>query len=432
MRTAWTSCAQGMGKPCDRSRTTRTGSSSHALVMPIAPSVTNSLPTASVRGTHAVSDHMSCQVQGVPASATLHEIATLLATHGISCAVIFEGETPIGIISERDLVGLIAEDPDGWQHRQAGANIRRKLECIAPESSVADASTILAGHRLRQLPVLTESGALAGIITQADLLHASHLWLEEYSANLERLVTERTAQLQESEQRRTDLVDLTVHDIKNWIHAVDASLELVAEEPSEAASLMPMLRHTTKRIGTLVHSLLDIHRLESGWMPMRFGEVPWASVCGPVIAEAEVMARAKSLSIPQTGHTQAIVRCDAALIERVMLNLLDNAIQAAPEGTSVAIHTEQVEGAFRVRVGNRGPVIAPDVLSTLFGKYRQSDAKQRKHYGWGLGLSFCKLAVHHHGGDIHAISPFIDGEGVAFEFVLPPNPEQAAAQGSLQ
>jgi len=375
---------------------------------------------------------MSRTVQGVQASATLHEVAALLGSHGISCAVVFEGETPIGIISERDLVGLVAEDPDGWGRRLAGENIRRKLECITPESSVADASASLAEHRLRQLPVVTDTGKLAGIITQADLLHASHLWLEEYAGNLERLVTERTAQLQESEQRRTDLVDLTVHDIKNWIHAVDASLELVAEDPAEAASLMPMLRHTTKRIGTLVHSLLDIHRLESGWMPMRFGEVPWASVCGPVIAEAEVMARAKSLSIPQTGHTQAIVRCDSALIERVMLNLLDNAIQAAPEGTSVAIHTEETDGKFHVRVGNRGPTIAPDVLPTLFGKYRQNDGKQRKRYGCGLGLSFCKLAVHHHGGDIQAISPFVDGEGVAFEFVLPPNPEQAAAQANLQ
>ncbi len=375
---------------------------------------------------------MSRTVQGVQASATLHEVAALLAAHGISCAVVFEGDTPIGIISERDLVGLVASDPDGWHRRLAGESIRRKLECITPESSVADASACLAEHRLRQLPVLTEAGTLAGIITQADLLHASHLWLEEYAANLERLVTERTAQLQESEQRRTDLVDLTVHDIKNWIHAVDASIELVAEDPAEAASLMPMLRHTTKRIGTLVHSLLDIHRLESGWMPMRFSEVPWTSVCGPVIAEAEVMARAKSLSIPQTGHTQAIVRCDSALIERVMLNLLDNAIQAAPEGSCVAIHTEQIDGTFRVRVGNRGPIIAPDVLPTLFGKFQQNNGTQRKRYGWGLGLSFCKLAVHHHGGDIQAISPFIDGEGVAFEFVLPPNPEQATAQGTLQ
>ena len=125
----------------------------------------------------------------------------------------FEGDTPIGIISERDLVGQVAEDPDGWQRRLAGASILRKLECITPESSVADASASLAEHRLRQLPVLTKDGKLAGIITQADLLHASHLWLEEYAANLERLVTERTAQLQESEQRRTDLVDLTTQEI---------------------------------------------------------------------------------------------------------------------------------------------------------------------------------------------------------------------------
>ena len=231
-------------------------------------------PAASLRGTHTVSDNMSPQVHGVQASATLHDVAALLSSHDISCAVIFEGETPIGIISERDVVGAVAEDPDGWQQRLAGENIRRTLKFASPETSVVDASATLTNHRVRQLPVVTETGTLVGIITQTDLLKASHLWLEEYAANLERLVAERTAELQESEQRRTDLVDLTVHDVKNWIHAVDASLELVAEAPSEVDHLIPLLRQTTKRIGNLVHALLDMHGGVSGRMPMRLSELP--------------------------------------------------------------------------------------------------------------------------------------------------------------
>jgi signal transduction histidine kinase len=366
---------------------------------------------------------MSPRVYGVSDTASLRDVAALLAEHGISCAVVFERGRPVGIISERDLVRLVAEDPTGWHERVARAHMRGPLRVTTPETSVVDASAELENHRLRQLPVVAADGRLAGIITQADLLHASHLWLEEYAANLERLVSERTAQLQESEQRRGDLVDLTVHDIKNWIHAADASLEFVAEDPSEAVNLLPLLRHSTKRIGNLVHTLLDIHRLESGWMPVRFREVPWASLCAPIVAEAAIMARTKSLSLPQSGHPQAIVRCDPGLVERIMLNLLDNAIQAAPVGTDVDIHTERrADGAFRVRVGNRGPVIPPDILSTLFGKYRQDEAQTAKRYGWGLGLSFCKLAIQHHGGEIRAVSPYVDGEGTAFEFALPSEP----------
>jgi CBS domain-containing protein len=158
---------------------------------------------------------MSPRVHGVSDTATLREVAALLAEHGISCAVVFERERPVGIISERDLVRLVAEDPTGWHARLARAHMRGPLRVTTPETSVVDASAALEDHRLRQLPVVAADGRLAGIITQADLLHASHLWLEEYAANLERLVAERTAQLQESEQRRSDLVDLTVHDIKN-------------------------------------------------------------------------------------------------------------------------------------------------------------------------------------------------------------------------
>ena len=371
---------------------------------------------------------MSSRVQGVPASATLHDVARLVARHRISCAVVFDDGRPVGIVSERDLVRVVAEDPAGWAALPARAVMTHPLHVTTPDSAVTDASADLERHGIRRLPVVTGDGELAGIVTQTDLLHAAHLGLQEYATDLERLVAERTSELRESERRRSDLVDLTAHDIKNWIHAADASLELVAADPTEAADLLPLLRHTTKRIGNLVHTLLDIHRLESGWMPLRFREVPWSTLCEPIVAELQVMARTKSLSLlPRSRQTQAIVRCDPGLVERVMLNLLDNAIHAAPEGTAIDIDSERRrDGTFRVLIGNRGPVIPAHVVPTLFGKYRQDDAQQAKRYGWGLGLSFCKLAVQHHGGSIQVLSPYVDGEGTAFEFALPPDPERSA------
>jgi signal transduction histidine kinase len=370
---------------------------------------------------------MSSRVEGVPSTATLHEVAQLLARHRISCAVVFENGKPVGILSERDLVRLISEHPSNWASLSARETMTHPLHVTTPETSVVSANEGLTRNGIRRLPVVAPDGMLAGIITQTDLLHASHVSLEEYATDLERLVAERTAELRESEQRRSNLVDLTVHDIKNWIHAADASLELVAEQPEEAEHLLPMLRHTTKRIGNLVHTLLDIHRLESGWMPMRFREVPWSTVCDPIVAELQVMARTKSLSLPRSGQGQAIIRCDPNLVERIMLNLLDNAIHAAPEGTSIDIHSERhSDGMFRVRIGNRGPVIPPHVVPTLFGKYEQDETAAAKRYGWGLGLSFCQLAVEHHGGSIEVVSPYVDGEGTAFEFALPPDPEQRA------
>jgi len=106
----------------------------------------------------------------------------------------------------------------------------------------------------------------------------------------------------------------------------------------------------------------------------------------------------------------------------VLLNLLDNAVNAAPEGSVIDIHAERTaDDRFLVRVGNRGSVIPPDVLPTLFSKYRQGgeDKPLKRLGGWGLGLTFCHLALDRHGGTIRAVSPYVDGSGAAFEFVLP-------------
>jgi signal transduction histidine kinase len=376
---------------------------------------------------------MSAQVRSVAATATLQVVAEILVTYRISCAVVVDVNGPVGIISERDLVRIVVEDPVGWAHRTASEVMTRPLHVTDPEASVVDATNELARRGIRRLPVVSRDGRLDGIVTQTDLLRASNCRLEEYACDLERLVGERTAALRASEARRNELVDLTVHDVKNWLQAADASLQIAGQDPAQVENLLPLLRHATSRIAGLLRTLLDVNRLESGRMPLRLMEVPWPTLCEPVAAEAAVMAHEKSLTLVQTGDMHSIVRCDPELIERVILNLLGNAITAASPGSGIDIHTNRrSDGTFRVRIGNRGPVIPREVLPTLFQRYGQGTTGNavKRFGGWGLGLTFCQLVVHHHGGTIDAISPYMDGEGAAFEFVLPPDPERATVRAT--
>src|SRR5262249_18086146 len=151
----------------------------------------------------------------------------------------------------------------------------------------------------------------------------AHRRLEDYTADLERLVTDRTSELAEIERRRDDLVDLTVHDIKNSLCIVDSALDMISQDPLEAASMLPLLRRATARLGNLVCTLLEVNRLENGSMPLRMKDVPWATLCEAVLAEAGLMAQAKSIALNRSGESHSIVRCDPGLIERVLLNLLD-------------------------------------------------------------------------------------------------------------
>jgi signal transduction histidine kinase len=372
-----------------------------------------------------VGEHMSADVRSVQTTATLREVARQLAEHEISCLVVVDGTTLAGIVSERDVVREVAGDPAGWAERLARDIMSHPLHVTETGASVARAIADLARLRIRRLPVVTGDGQLAGIVTQTDLLRAAHTRLLEYTLDLERVVSERTTELRTIDQRRDDLVDLTVHDIKNSLCVVESAIEMMDQDPVGASSMVPLLRRATLRIGNLVCTLLDVNRLENGSMPLKAQELPWATLCEPVLAEAGLMAQAKSMAINRSGESHALVRCDPNLVERILLNLLDNAIGVAPDRSTVDVHAERrADGSFLVRVGNRGRVISPDVLPTLFKKYKQgSEAPSKRFGGWGLGLSFCRLAVERHGGTIRAISPYVDGEGAAFEFVLPADPK---------
>jgi len=373
-----------------------------------------------------VADNMSADVQSVAAAATLHEAARLLAGRPISCLVVVEDDRPVGILSERDVVREVARDPHGWEQRSVREVMTHPLHVTDSGATVAQAIDDLARHRIRRLPVVTREGRLAGIVTQTDLLRAAHRRLREYTVDLERVVSQRSAELREMERRRDDLVDLTVHDIKNSLCVVESALDLVEKDPLEAVSVLPLLRRATVRIGNLVCTLLDVNRLENGSMPLRVQDIPWSTLCEPVLAEAGLMAQAKSIALNRSGESHTIVRCDPHLVERILLNLLDNAIGVAPDNSLVDVHAErQPSGDLLVRVGNRGRVIAPDLLPTLFRKYRQGEENMplKRFGGWGLGLTFCRVAVERHGGTIRAISPYVDGEGAAFEFVIPADPK---------
>ena len=72
----------------------------------------------------------------------------------------------------------------------------------------------------------------------------------------------------------------------------------------------------------------------------------------------------------------------------MLLNLLDNAINAAPPATTIDVHGEPcADGGFLIRVANRGPVIAPALLPAMFERYRRGPTRGHRR-GWGLGLTF--------------------------------------------
>ena len=203
-----------------------------------------------------------------------------------------------------------------------------------------------------------------------------------------------------------DLFDLAAHDIKNALNVVNSALDMIAEDPAEMTDMLPLLRRSSGRIGRLVATLVEVNRLVGGTMPVRIGSEPWLGLCEKALAEVALVAQAKEITFELRSDQALIVRCDPPLLERVLTNLLDNALATAPRSGVVDVQATRTDcGGFRALIGSRGPALPADVL--------------KRSRGWGLGIVFCRLAMERLGGTIRPVSPYIGDEGLAFEIELP-------------
>lgn len=209
--------------------------------------------------------------------------------------------------------------------------------------------------------------------------------------------------------RTDDLFELAEHDIKNALNVVNSALDMIADDPAEMTGMLPLLRRSSGRIGRLVATLVEVNRLVGGTMPVRIADVPWARLCESALAEVALVAEARALTVDVRGDRSLVVRCDRALFERVLTNLLDHILAAAPRSSVVDVRIARADdGSFRALIGHRGTPLATDHLANV-----------RRLAGWGLGMTFCRLALEHQGGTIRPVSPYHGDAGVAFEITLP-------------
>lgn len=114
-----------------------------------------------------VGDIMTRGVKTASAGDTFAQVARVLHDNGISCVIVEEGDDVAGIVTERDLVNLVADglDPSSVT---AGERMTRDLATVEPRDDIAEAARLMAEHRIRHLPVL-QRGKLAGILSIRDL-----------------------------------------------------------------------------------------------------------------------------------------------------------------------------------------------------------------------------------------------------------------------
>jgi two-component system, sensor histidine kinase and response regulator len=255
---------------------------------------------------------------------------------------------------------------------------------------------------------------------QLEEVHArvqTHLALRQ--ARLE--LADSLAKLHAVENLKDNLVNMIVHDMRSPLMALSGHLELVTESCSSlddtARDDLQIAARLADRVAQMANDLLDVGRLENNKMPLERASHDIATTANAVLASLEVLdpGRVLEVEVPPGLH----MWCDERVIRRVVENLAGNAIKHTPSTGRVTVRAMLNSSCVRIEVKDEGQGISDEAKLNLFEKFAAVEQRQqRKYHSAGLGLAFCKLAVHAHGGQIGVEDNLPRGSTFWFELPL--------------
>ena len=229
----------------------------------------------------------------------------------------------------------------------------------------------------------------------------------------------------ESERLRNALLAALSHDLRTPLTALVGLAETLSLSMAEST---PQQRAQVEAIGgqaratfRIVDNLLQMARLESGQVKLRRDWQSLEEIVSSALRESGSLLAGHPVSVALPADLP-LVRCDALLIERVLVNLLENAAKYTPEGTAVGITARTNEEALEVEVWDGGPGIPLGQEEAVFERFARGD-RETAVPGVGLGLAICRAIVEAHGGRIRADNRAEGGARFRFTLPLEPQPE---------
>lgn len=211
--------------------------------------------------------------------------------------------------------------------------------------------------------------------------------------------TEMTRRLEEVAQMKTDFVSVVSHELRTPLTSIIGSLDTVnrpelAPEAQTAKELIVTARRQAGRLQRLIEDLLIVSRLDRNAIPINFDSIDVKSLLEQVI---KALAPAAEVQLDVEPH-DLLARADRDHLERIIINLLENAAKYAP-GSPVEVTAREAGGQVEIRVADHGPGIPPDQRERVFERFTQIEASQTRSVGGtGLGLSIVRSLAEAMGG----------------------------------
>lgn len=246
-------------------------------------------------------------------------------------------------------------------------------------------------------------------------------------------IADQLAELERGVGRRRELLANVSHDLRTPLASMQGYLELLllrhgSLAPAEERNYLETAVRHSERLGRLVGDLFELTKLEAEEARPQAEDFSLAELAQDVVQKFALDARRRQVNLCARCDDEASTlraHADIGMVERVLENLLDNALRHTPAGGSVTIELERDARRARMAVRDTGPGISADELPGIFDRYDAANRSVPGGHG-GLGLAIARRIVGLHGGELSVRSTL--GSGTSFTFDLPLSaPANAAA-----
>jgi signal transduction histidine kinase len=242
---------------------------------------------------------------------------------------------------------------------------------------------------------------------------------------MQRKISTQIQQSQQIDSQRRELFANISHDLRTPLTSMRGYLETLLLKTgtipvNQQRTYLEIALKQTVCLGKLINDLFELTKLESDNATPKLEIFPLSELVQDVIQKFDLLAQEKNVTI-ESNHTQSTFStyADISLIDRVLTNLIENAIRHCSSGAVIHLVLGQKDDRIIVQVNDTGIGIAPDKLPLIFNRLYQNGADTANgcHSGAGLGLAITKRIIELHGGTIGVESKL--GIGTNFQFDLP-------------
>jgi len=243
--------------------------------------------------------------------------------------------------------------------------------------------------------------------------------IKDYGEEIEKLSYTFNTMLDRIEQLVACIKDMTdniAHDLRSPISRIRTITELTLINDQSLAEYKNMACETIEecdRIMNMVNSILDMTEAKAGTTKMELADIDFADIIADACELFEPVAEEKEITLHFSTQKACRVRGNVQSLQRLVANLIDNAIKYTEPGGTVDVTLFQTNQEINALFKDNGTGIAADDLPYIFDRFYRCD-KSRSESGFGLGLSLARIIAHHHAGDITVNSE----PGIGTEFVL--------------